>query len=69
MFGKGVMFGFCGVFRLESAGRVSQLAQQGTELLPKSCKIHAAGRTVIWLEMGLVYCWLSFTLLAGNISE
>lgn len=34
VFGKGVMLGFCTGFELESAGRVSQLAQQGAESFP-----------------------------------
>lgn len=53
---------------LESSGRIVQLAQHGTEPIPENREIHTAGKTVISLGMGLVYCWRLFTPLAGNIS-
>lgn len=44
VFGKGLMLGFFGGFKLESAGRQeSQLEQQGRRVSPESCKIHTAG--------------------------
>lgn len=68
VFAKGIMLGFCGEFEQETTSRIVQLAQQGTESVPESCKIDTAGKTIIWLGMGLVYCWLLLTLLVGNIS-
>lgn len=65
-FGNKVMLGCCGGYTLESADTVSW---QGPVLVPKSCKIPAAGKTVTLLGMRLVYSRLSLTLLAGIESQ
>lgn len=61
VFGKGVMLGFCGGFKLESAGRISQLAQQGGLIPPKAVRYTQPGR----LLSG--WGWHSFT--AGYHSQ